>query len=1066
MNKITLTILSALTATLIYAQAKFPGGSPGYFTPNPSSFVDVPAPEAASLGKYGDVGVSYFTGNPNISIPLYNLTVRDVNMPITLDYESSGVRVNNLPTWAGQNWTLNVGGVITRIVKGRYDEWIYPRQMQLPDAVNYFQCHDKLKELLGKNDNYKSLKNAAVYNYHDLAPDEYTFHFMGKSGKFFLDDTGSWRVQSDDNLEVIFDYNKSTNFISPLFAKYPKTTALDKEQRKTIAGFVIRDAEGNCYQFGYDRNAIEYTTNFWHMSRNEENESWHAQSWYLSKVTDKYGNVLFKLHYDRGAYVIQVFNGYFRDEVKEKARGFFAASMQYSVSNSTFPYTFSICSPVYLKKITTLSGMQCEFSSSYVSDEMATEKLYKKVYDGMGSTSNFYQKMASMVSSWGPYSGTGTYHLGAFYYLHGDEEGSSPDSISRFRYNRPSEDRFNLLSYARIKKLNNVVISATENKLSEYIGFRFCMSYVNNRLKLDSLMVQDHSVHYSDKTGVKGVYRFTYNNFENLPNDYLTTKEDHWGFYNGVSYYQAVGIPKSNLEIVRNPNSTYTQIGMLSSIQYPTGGVMDFVYEPNTYSRYLTHDRQSMVEENGIGGGLRIKTINLYESPSRTRLLKVRDFSYNIPGTGKSSGELFATPLYDWDGWRIKCINNATYHLSTLHTTSVVPLANSFGASLGYSYVTETIRDLSSTGSYMDKHVYRFSNLSDPTVCDQRFYLTFGYADGITPYDEYSELGFKRGRLLSETTYDGDGTKISSTGYKFRSDNFLDNHHVLTSNLQYECYGNSSQYAHYVGGIYKLYYPKYDIVEKHDTVFSTDGSAPLITCYTYGKTDKDYTSWYGYYHGVNMRLTETETVRRGSQYEKNTYVYGDFNNCSVSDSILYKCMSVIQPLSVINERNNQTVSETKTIYKELRLNGKRCMVPSMVTLTNNYQKIDTLVTYTSYTSTGMPAQFRELGKPTTFLKWAVNDSYLVMKSDGYIPYSVSDANFYDRQKGYSQLYNWVKNSSNMTTGYVYNPLFGVTSIISSNGKAVSFKYDSFGRLVEETDENGNLLRQYQYNIRK
>ena len=224
--------------------------------------------------------------------------------------------------------------------------------------------------------------------------------------------------------------------------------------------------------------------------------------------------------------------------------------------------------------------MQCEFSSSYVSDEMATEKLYKKVYDGMGSTSNFYQKMASMVSSWGPYSGTGTYHLGAFYYLHGDEEGSSPNDCA-------------------IKKLNNVVISATENKLSEYIGFRFCMSYVNNRLKLDSLMVQDHAVHYSDKTGVKGVYRFTYNNFENLPNDYLTTKEDHWGFYNGVSYYQAVGIPKSNLEIVRNPNSTYTQIGMLSSIQYPTGGVMDFVYEPNTYSRYLTHDRQSMVEENG-----------------------------------------------------------------------------------------------------------------------------------------------------------------------------------------------------------------------------------------------------------------------------------------------------------------------------------------------------------------------------------------------------------------------------------------------------------------------------------
>ena len=169
MNRIFLTIISVFTATLLYAQAKFPGGAPGYFTMNPASFVDVPAPETASLGKYGDVGVSYFTGNPNISIPLYNITVRDIDMPITLDYESSGVRVNGLPTWVGQNWTLNVGGVITRTVKGRYDEWVYPRQMQLPNALNYFQCHDKLQELLIKNDNYASLKNEVLYSYYDFA---------------------------------------------------------------------------------------------------------------------------------------------------------------------------------------------------------------------------------------------------------------------------------------------------------------------------------------------------------------------------------------------------------------------------------------------------------------------------------------------------------------------------------------------------------------------------------------------------------------------------------------------------------------------------------------------------------------------------------------------------------------------------------------------------------------------------------------------------------------------------------------------------------------------------------
>ena len=57
------------------------------------------------------------------------------------------------------------------------------------------------------------------------------------------------------------------------------------------------------------------------MSANENNETWHASSWYLTKVVDRYGNVLYKLHYQRGHYVIQVFNAYYSDYVDEKASG-------------------------------------------------------------------------------------------------------------------------------------------------------------------------------------------------------------------------------------------------------------------------------------------------------------------------------------------------------------------------------------------------------------------------------------------------------------------------------------------------------------------------------------------------------------------------------------------------------------------------------------------------------------------------------------------------------------------------------------------------------------------------
>ena len=174
------------TALNLWSQVKFPGSVPGYKTPSPSLYVDVPSPGVASLGKYADNPISYFTGRPNISIPFYNITIRGVTIPITLDYDAGGVMVNSLPSWAGQNWTLNAGGVITRTVRGRYDEWIYPEQMQLPKTRNYFQCHSKLIELMAnKSENYKELKDELIYNNYDLSPDIYTFNFLGKTGNFF-----------------------------------------------------------------------------------------------------------------------------------------------------------------------------------------------------------------------------------------------------------------------------------------------------------------------------------------------------------------------------------------------------------------------------------------------------------------------------------------------------------------------------------------------------------------------------------------------------------------------------------------------------------------------------------------------------------------------------------------------------------------------------------------------------------------------------------------------------------------------------------------------------------------
>lgn len=1058
-SKSILCILLLMIATSMNAQLKFPGGIPGYWTPNPNAFVDVQTPTAASLGKYGDVDVSYFTGNPNISIPLYELDVRGVKMPISLDYDATGVMPNSLPSWAGQNWTLNVGGVIARTAKGRYDEWKYPKQVEdgfYRKPVSYFEGHNKLSEYMSEGGRYGSLKDNVEYGGYDLAPDEFTFHFMGKSGKFFLDQDGNWRVRSNDNIEVIYDCDNPSNLIGSLFEGYPYASAVDREQSKTIAGFVLRDDEGNRYTFGYDKNAIDYTTNFWHMSANEKSEAWHASSWYLTKVSDKYGNVLYKLHYKRGHYVIQVFNAFYSDRIDESASGMLGTSASFTMTNSYFPYTISINSPVYLTRIEAMNGISMDLYSNIVLEELSTAKLYRKLYDAEGGVQGLYYKLCSMVGNWGmPQYGDPT---GAFYYLQ-----SNNDSLSQFRY--PASNDEDVLNRSRLRKLYTMSIQFDKMKPMDYIGYRFCMTETNGRLRLDSLMVQDAAIHYSGQTGIKGIYRFKYNKFDELPSDYLTRCVDHWGYYNGRPYRNLDYNTANDLETVRNPDFNYTPIGILNEIVYPTGGVTDFEYEPNTYGKKLSNDRQSISNAEGIGGGLRIKSIKSYDSPDKKELLSQRDFSYNIPGTNTSSGELFATPLYYWKDWNLRCEeNNASYHMTTSHTSSIVPLANSTGVSLGYSYVTEKIMDKDIPGKAMESRVYHYSNISDPSVRDQRFTLTFGYADQFTPYDEWSELGFKKGLLLSEEVYDENGEKVKATGYKFRKDDCLKDY-VLTSNLVYECFGNSAQYYHYLGGIYKLYYPKYDLVEEQDTIFGTKGK--MVTSHTYDKQDIRFTTWRPYKHQVDVRITGSETLRRGMLTEKNTYTFGDFHASQGNDSTLYKGYFCIKPFKTTYERNGQLISEESTIYSKFRINYVNRLLPRMVVSTNSFGVTDTLVTYRQYSTTGMPTEYKEKGKPATYLSWAWNDCYLLMVGNAKIPVKLSDSEFLSQQHCIDYMSAVIKGyGSGQITGYAWNPLFGPVAIIRPNGNVNTFKYDTFGRLVSIYDYNKALLKEYQYNYRK
>ena len=70
-----------------------------------------PSPNAAAFSKYGNVPVSPYTGIPNIDIPIYTISTRDIKVPISLSYHAGGIKVGDEASRVGLGWVLNAGGL-------------------------------------------------------------------------------------------------------------------------------------------------------------------------------------------------------------------------------------------------------------------------------------------------------------------------------------------------------------------------------------------------------------------------------------------------------------------------------------------------------------------------------------------------------------------------------------------------------------------------------------------------------------------------------------------------------------------------------------------------------------------------------------------------------------------------------------------------------------------------------------------------------------------------------------------------------------------------------------------
>ncbi len=146
-----------------------------------------PSPTASELGKYGLLPVGLATGSANVDIPIHTFSAKDLSVPISLSYSSNGIKVDQIASWVGLSWSLNAGGVITRIIRDEADD---------PNPVPYPENFDPNNPAALKYLEY------CADDHFDSEPDLYTFNFDGHVGKFLYDRSGGLVILPYLNIKI------------------------------------------------------------------------------------------------------------------------------------------------------------------------------------------------------------------------------------------------------------------------------------------------------------------------------------------------------------------------------------------------------------------------------------------------------------------------------------------------------------------------------------------------------------------------------------------------------------------------------------------------------------------------------------------------------------------------------------------------------------------------------------------------------------------------------------------------------------------------------------------------
>ncbi len=531
------------------------------------------SPEAANLGSYGEIATNPYNGKVNLSIPIHQIDLDGLSIPIQLSYDSGGIRVSAESSWVGMNWSLSANAAITRSIFGNDDlnenEIInsdisaFPFNNQTYVAVSSSGIPSvSLDDVITMQQSYDS--DIPPHGKGDMQPDIYQVSLFGKNYKFrFNKRNGTRNILTThifDNHHATILYNLQTQ------------TFTIEDDRGFVYVFATKDyaasmSSTRSSNANQGSSSIKEDTIDGLLDDLNQREDTAITSWLLDSITAPTGEQLTFSYVEGAHFTYPQYSGSvrFRDRHIFPANDAFGEN--YNQNNAKYTTSMSIVHSNYLSEI---SGDFGRVIFNAVEDR-------PDLMTGNDLLTNF----------------PGTFTVGGFVVTTFTNTANNLDS----RHGTSSNPAGWYQHLA--KRLTSIDIKDYNDQDVRHISFD--QSYYDNnrlgdadqakylRLKLDGATIEDKT------------YSFTYETPNMLPAK-NSFKTDFWGFYNGAnntSNVPSIGrfctSPLGGTVDPLGPKQVYFNLngadrgadfsfgnrGNLIKITYPTGGSSAFEYEGN-----------------------------------------------------------------------------------------------------------------------------------------------------------------------------------------------------------------------------------------------------------------------------------------------------------------------------------------------------------------------------------------------------------------------------------------------------------------------------------------------------